>query len=256
MHGLRAVVRRGEEGVLKVGCHQLLPVVTPLAELSSADSICKMASNAWEGGSIFVPVKVFLAVSPRTPTGPKFQALHAQDNFVSTFKFRGEYPFPLSSLYCRASDRRVVSDLERALVEGRSMTAYLNLQDFQGTILSCHISLIAGGGVQTLEPATSTLVYGRFTVLTIRSASVVGNCCAIGLMVSEQPRAPSALLEARIGVGRPAEAAEVPVVEEPAADQPQASAACAVSESDDGGTSPDSNGRDSADNPSERHISV
>jgi hypothetical protein len=165
-------------------------------------------TGPWDGGSIFAPVKVFISVTPRSPTGPEFSILHAQPNFYSTFKYSQEdMPLPVSMLFCRASDRRVVSDLERAMVEGRSMTTYVNLQDKHNVVMSCHVSLIAGGGVRTREAEMSAEVYGRFTVLTIRSASLVGNCQTTGLMVTE-PRSLSALLESRIGVGRPAETAD------------------------------------------------
>lgn len=141
------------------------PVLFYLFEMAST------SSDVWSNSSIFVPIKAFVAVAPRAPRGQEFTVLHAQPNFFSIFKFsKSDLPLPISVLFCNASDCRVVSALEQAMVEGRSITANLNLQDKDGVILSCRVSLNSGNNLSASSVFMSGEVSSRFTVITIRSA--------------------------------------------------------------------------------------
>mmetsp|Transcript_84226 Transcript_84226/g.164864 ORF Transcript_84226/g.164864 Transcript_84226/m.164864 type:complete len:208 (+) Transcript_84226:82-705(+) len=159
-------------------------------------------TGPWEGNTIFTPVKVFIQVSPRTPKGPQFQMLHAQQNFYAIFHYEpADMPMPLTTIIAPSNDGRAVSDFQRAMVEGRNLAVHLNLKDKAGAEFSCFVSVSAGGAVAATDPSTSVEVFGRFTVVTIRSASVIGNCIAIGVMAQGAPFDNQALLEETIGVG-------------------------------------------------------
>jgi hypothetical protein len=60
------------------------------------------------------------------------------------------------------------------MVEGRPGNAHINLQDKHNLIFLCHISITAGGGVCTGVTPNQMERCGRFTVLTIHDAVVVG----------------------------------------------------------------------------------
>lgn len=138
----------------------------------------------WQGDSIFASMKVFVSVNPRGTNGPEFIVAYGQPNFYSTFHFDRNVPIPLSSLISPANDRSTVTVIELALTKGREAKIFVNLRDKHGVNLSCHLSITAGGAAKAASEPGRAAVSGRFTTITISSASRIGNVPVINMLVS------------------------------------------------------------------------
>jgi hypothetical protein len=112
-----------------------------------------------------------------------------------------------SDIVSEENDRSTVRAFELAMVTGRSVSDYLNLRDKNNVSLSCHITVNAGGFASAARTGGSErAISGRFTIMTINSASVVGNCRTIGLMLRVPRFVDPAVFEERIGSSVPYEA--------------------------------------------------
>jgi hypothetical protein len=127
-------------------------------------------------GGYFEPMKLFISVSTHSLSGSRFIVNYAQSCFYSVFKFALEdLPLPLSELYCSASDSTMITRLENAMLEGRSVDARINLQDKHKLVLLCNVSITAGAGVCTGVAGNQIEMCGRCTVLTVHDAVLVGD---------------------------------------------------------------------------------
>jgi hypothetical protein len=162
----------------------------------------------WHGETIFPSIKLLIAVSTRGVHGPEIYVRHAQPQFYSTFQFTpSDFPMLFSDILSKENDRSIVRAFELAMVTGRSVSDYLNLRDKNNISLSCHITVNAGGFASSVKSGGGErTVNGRFTIMTINSASVVGNCRTIGLMLRVPQFIDPAVFEERIGSIVPYEA--------------------------------------------------
>jgi hypothetical protein len=153
--------------------------------------------HAWV--DIFATSKLVLSMNPRNITNPHVMIQHAQKEFLMNFGFTPELlPFPLHYIYGNSTERNKIIRLEQSLLTSRSFSEFINLHKSNGSSLSCHASLLA----LTNQNDTTSVVpqmmmmdmnyqsnqFLKYGVLTIRSASVVGNSkySGIGLMGTER----------------------------------------------------------------------
>lgn len=160
----------------------------------------KSEDSAWKGGNIFCPMKIFMSVEPRGIEGQKIKILYAQNSFYAQF---GLTPANMSILFndlvSDAHSRQDLSVLERNIMTGTAGTEFINLRVRNNDHpLPCHLSFGAGGVARALTSSGEEIV-NRFLVMTIRSASVVGNASVIGMMLTHPVR--QELVNARVGVG-------------------------------------------------------
>jgi hypothetical protein len=153
-------------------------------------------------------MKLLIAVSTRGVHGPDIYIRHAQPQFYSTFRFTpSDFSMSFSDIVSDENDRNTVRAFELAMVTGRSVSDYLNLRDKNNIPLSCHITVNAGGFASAARAGGGErTIDGRFTIMTINSASVVGNCRTIGLMLRVPRAVNPAIFEERIGSTTPYEA--------------------------------------------------
>lgn len=143
-------------------------------------------------------MKVFLSIEPRNKDGHQIKILHAQQSFYTQFGYNfEEMPLPLRELFSEANSRHDISVLERNIMGGSSGNEFVNLRSSANVDLPCHVTFGAGGVARARVPSGEEIV-NRFTVLTIRSANVVGNAGAIGIMLTHPVK--QSLLDVRIGV--------------------------------------------------------
>lgn len=119
----------------------------------------------------------------------------AQDDFYKMFGYTpADLPMNLEKLYGEGSQRDVIFHLQTALLSRKSELRYMNLYRKDGTPVACHITLVSIIGDST-DGSSPTVIddplYNkdeRWAVLTIRSASVVGNSkfCGIGLLGTDR----------------------------------------------------------------------
>jgi hypothetical protein len=153
--------------------------------------------HAWV--DIFATSKLVLSMNPRNLTNPHVMIQHAQKEFLMNFGFTPEQlPFPLHYIYGNSTERNKIIRLEQSLLTSRSFSEFINLHKSNGSSLSCHASFLA----LTNQNDTTSVVpqmmmmdmnyqsnqFLKYGVLTIRSASVVGNSkySGIGLMGTER----------------------------------------------------------------------
>lgn len=117
---------------------------------------------------------------------------YAQDEFFSFFGYpRSSLPMKLDCLFGVGTLREAVFRLHRAIISRKSELRYINLYRRDGAHLTCHISLVSILSDSKPEELAGDPLYNRnerWAVLTIRSASVVGNSkfCGIGLLGTER----------------------------------------------------------------------
>lgn len=122
--------------------------------------------------------------------------LHAQKEFLLNFGLNEELlPVPLSRLLGNSTERAKIARLQQCMMTGRSFSEFMNLHKSNGGSLSCYVSLLCltkhkpasqiSTPRQQAECSEELLKYG---ILTVRSASVVGNSkySGIGLMGTER----------------------------------------------------------------------
>jgi hypothetical protein len=144
--------------------------------------------HAWV--DIFAASKLVVYVNPRNLSNPYIMIKHAQKEFLHNFGFSEEHlPIPLSSLFGPSTERTKIIRLEQSLLTGRPFSEFLNLHKSNGGSLSCYVSLLCLTTQKSTNPGVvSSSSGGKFGVLTIRSASVVGNSkySGMGLMGTDR----------------------------------------------------------------------
>eukprot|EP01039_Chlorochromonas_danica_P005242 gene5244-5775_t len=103
----------------------------------------------------------------------------AETLFYQVFCIPSGSSFVLDTLFGPATKRQTVFQLEMAILTGMNTSHYINLYRSDQVALSCHITVVSIRGAQGCDRNGDgdTVAVGeeRWTVLTIRSASVVGN---------------------------------------------------------------------------------
>mmetsp|Transcript_2048 Transcript_2048/g.2137 ORF Transcript_2048/g.2137 Transcript_2048/m.2137 type:complete len:217 (-) Transcript_2048:154-804(-) len=152
----------------------------PESSITSGTSSSSNALHAWI--DIFATSKLVLSVAPRNLQNPHIMIQHAQGKFLLNFGFgEDQLPLPLSKLFGNTSERAKIARLQQCMLTGRSFSEFMNLHKSNGGSLSCYVSLLCltnqrstqeQNQQRVTEGSTATVKYG---ILTIRSASVVGN---------------------------------------------------------------------------------
>lgn len=101
----------------------------------------------------------------------------AETLFYQVFCLPAGSSFALDSLFGPATKRQTVFQLEMAVLTGMNTSHYINLYRSDQVPLSCHITVVSVRGVQGCDRNGEVVPAGeeRWAVITIRSASVVGN---------------------------------------------------------------------------------
>eukprot|EP01040_Poterioochromonas_malhamensis_P006241 gene6241-6717_t len=159
------------------------------------------ALHAWV--DIFAISKLVLCMAPRNLSNPYIMIQQAQKEFLLNFGFgEDQLPLPLSKLFGNTSERAKIARLQQCMLTGRSFSEFMNLHKSNGGSLSCYVSLLcltnqrssqrqhqvlrgSFGGGEIGGCGSEILKYG---ILTVRSASVVGNSkySGIGLMGTDR----------------------------------------------------------------------
>ena len=157
----------------------------------------KVETSMWCDGTILNSLKILLITNPRDPNRREIQVRYAQTKFFDAFGYSpADLPMPLSALYSNAQERKTVISLENAIRAGKPKSHFINLCDKTNKIISCFIS-VSGGvcGRRQINPSAGDM----YTVLTIRSASIIGNMTVIDMMLCEAEYLNKDRLNARIG---------------------------------------------------------
>lgn len=141
-------------------------------------------NNLWN--DIFAPCKVMVCMQLRNLKRSKSMITHAEDEFFQNFEADADsaLPLPLEGLFGKGTVRRVVHDLEMSILSGKNTFQSLNLYTANGSPLSCHISVVCiNGNRNRVSPEVRTIgaFEEKYAVLTIRSASVIGNAKQNGI---------------------------------------------------------------------------
>lgn len=91
--------------------------------------------------------------------------------------------------------------IEKAILSGQSAMEYVNLYRADGEVLSCHITVrcIPSTSAARKEMQQRGNVDERWAILTVRSASVVGNANYVGIGLLGIDRIPQQELERVVG---------------------------------------------------------
>jgi hypothetical protein len=114
------------------------------------------------------------------------QVLYMDNNFLDTFGHQQEEDgISLSQLAGLATGERALKALQTAVYAGDTCTEYINLYRKCGTAISCHIAFqpLTKHGRRTVPPQPADHGDCSWGVLTVRSASAVGNAHCFGIGV-------------------------------------------------------------------------
>jgi hypothetical protein len=146
--------------------------------------------------NIYSKVKLFVRVTPRDLRNSEVMICHANDDFFENFRFEKSdgLPIPLKSLFGQGTSRLVLHKLHTALLTGKQASEFINLYRADNLPLACHIVLVSVTGNRAKETVTHSNSenipnqavidarnHEKFAVLTIRSASVIGNAKSYGI---------------------------------------------------------------------------
>lgn len=152
-------------------------------------SISSPDANPWT--NIFAQSKLVVSIETRNPANCQIMIHFAQTDFFENFGYStAQFPMPLSSLYGNATIRYNAHRLQNSILMSKDSSEYQNLYKENGCALSCHISCVAMTGIRANPPSAQLLEPNeledrsvKWSVLTIRSASVVGNTMHSGIGV-------------------------------------------------------------------------
>lgn len=154
----------------------------------------KVAENhSWN--DIFAQSKIVVSMEPRNVENSQIMIQHAQADFLQNFGYQSsDLPMPLSALFGKATIRISIHRIQMAVLMKKSACEFVNLYKSNGIALSCHLSVISLTGCSSPQSQSDlgeeTVVERpfRWAVLTIRSASVVGNSkfSGIGLLGTDR----------------------------------------------------------------------
>ena len=149
----------------------------------------KITNESYPWPNIFTLFKITTCIEPLNISNPNLMVKYAQDEFFETFGYtRDELnSFSFSKLSGDATSRNVLSRITIAILMGKNSVEYINLYKKDGTVLSCHVSIQCINGnqrmVKKILASNSNVNLQKWAVITIRSASVVGNSKHSGLSI-------------------------------------------------------------------------
>lgn len=137
---------------------------------------------------IYATSKVLVSIQTRNLACPEMMIDHAQDDFLKNFGYSPEdLPLPMKSLFGKATIRFNSHRIQTAILTGKAAYEYQNLYKKTGQVLSCHIfalSLTGNGSMMRKQPVIQVdpqRYATKYAILTIRSASVMGNSVYSGI---------------------------------------------------------------------------
>lgn len=156
-----------------------------------------MDRNSWPEDTIFSMIKVMVLLTKNDLELPIINIIYAQDIFFLTFGYNiTDIPIPLNNIISELNNRDDAYFMERALLLGMPTSEFMNLKRKNGCTISCYVTLSCTANVKKIESKNIELdiiddisvvdsSFQRYGVITIRSASVVGNVKSIGMLVYE-----------------------------------------------------------------------
>jgi hypothetical protein len=135
--------------------------------------------SSWH--DIFAQSKAVVSVTLSKLEGNIINVNYCDSSFLATFGFTDwKNRLCFNDLMGKASSQDTLEKIEMSLRSGVCATEYINLyRSDKTTPLSCHVSVLPlKGGANTAVPGEFRIVWG---VITIRSASVVGNARVSGI---------------------------------------------------------------------------
>ena len=163
-------------------------------------------STSW--GNIFEVSKIRISFSPRDLDFNQVRIRSVSPAFTSTFGFdmghaqADEEGFrPLSVLFGKSTNRDFPFLVENTLLTGQSAMEYVNLYRSDREVLSCHVTVRSVPSGDQARQDMQELQHSdeRWAVLTIRSASSLGNANFIGVGLLGVERIAMSQLERLIG---------------------------------------------------------
>jgi hypothetical protein len=152
----------------------------------------KAASEPWR--NIFASSKIIVKIRPRDMNNPAPMVAFGHANFFDTFGWAAfpdrDYERPLADLYGHGTIRLAAHQIEKSILQGRSMATYINLYRQDDVPLSCYVYVQSLSQVPrnankpVADPGDEVASAGdvtKYAVVTIRSASVVGNAKRSGV---------------------------------------------------------------------------
>ena len=130
--------------------------------------------------------KIIVSMRPRDMDNPNLMITYAQDIFLQTFGFPREMlkNFPFDLITGPSTPRENLHFITTAVLAEKSACEFLNLYRSNGVPLSCYVSVVSISNrseeSQITIPAAERT---KWAVLTIRSASSVGNSKHMGIGV-------------------------------------------------------------------------
>ena len=152
-------------------------------------SVQQVEGKCWQKGSIFQSIKVIMEVSLSPPTGPPLiDICNAQNNFYDILGYDFDaLPLSLENFISKANSEQDVFALVHAIQQGASHDSFLIVCDADGVDLACHVHVNIGGQFNNRSSKSSAdaseIHRDHFSVMTIRSASIVGNVKTINMLV-------------------------------------------------------------------------
>lgn len=147
-------------------------------------------SQSWQ--DIFAVSKVLVSMDPHDLQCPHETIRHAQGDFLQNFGYQeSDLPLPLTKLFGQATIRAAMYQIQKAILTKKNVCEFVNLYRANDTVLSCHVSVLsltAATNVCHHNQSPSPPHSVRWAMLTIRSASVVGNSkfSGIGLLGTDR----------------------------------------------------------------------
>lgn len=141
--------------------------------------------SPWSGGCINKTFKAIVEMNPRNMEDPRIKITHAQGELLALLGYDySSLPFPFLEVISKANNRSTIFSIEQTLIKGCTSVHYINLQKRDREILSCHLT-VTGFPINPKEEIKEMRIFKssegcissdlRVAVLTVRSASMVGN---------------------------------------------------------------------------------
>ena len=127
------------------------------------------------GCSISLKSKIVVILRPRDLDNQELMILHAQEIFLQTFSFSRDLlsNFPFELLTGPSTSRQDLHTVITAVLMEKTASVYINLYRSDSVPLSCYLSVVS----ITNKGADGT----KWAVLTVTSASIVGNSKHTGI---------------------------------------------------------------------------
>lgn len=162
-----------------------------------------------------------ISFSPRDLEFNQVRIRNMSPNFAATFGLDTELwnsdeegYRPMSTLFGKSTYREFPFIVESTLLAGQSVMEYVNFYRSDGEVLSCHVTIrsVPSGDEARQEIQARQKSDERWAVMTVRSASALGNANFIGVGLLGVDRIPLAQLERVIGGGEGNDVPEIDVL--------------------------------------------